>query len=296
MARLIIIGNGAWGKALYNIAIQKNFMACCILGRQDSYEIPSDDCVVLAIPSTAYSDICPKIHGLNRVIIATKGLVAGQLIHDFCQNIWGHEIQYAYLSGPNFAHEIMAQKPAACVIASQHSELITLTKQVFNLAHFRIYECDDMIGVALCGVMKNILSIGAGIIKARDLGENAHAAFLTRGIYEWSHLLQIMGGKIDTIYGLSGIGDLFLSAHSMQSRNTHFGILLGNNMPIPQAKQEINQPIEGYNACEFVFNLIKKYDIKMPITTAIYRVLYENTTIDSAINQLLNHDKIHHKS
>jgi glycerol-3-phosphate dehydrogenase (NAD(P)+) len=157
----------------------------------------------------------------------------------------------------------------------------------FTNRHFRIYLSNDITGVEVCGVVKNVLAIAAGIVDGLQLGANALSALVTRGLVEMQRLGVALGGQPATFTGLAGLGDLVLSCTDNQSRNRRFGRAIASGKNVEQATQEIGQAIEGYYNIQAVHDLAQQLKIEMPITEQVYQVVYEHKPPQAAMQALL---------
>ena len=191
------------------------------------------------------------------------------------------------LSGPSFAKEVVLGKPTAVVLSGFDKELGKRLQEELNRPAFRIYWNDDTKGVELGGALKNVIAIAVGICDGMDMGLNARSALITRGLKEMAYLGERLGAKRETFYGLSGMGDLVLTATGDLSRNRRFGIAIGSGKPVEEALKEIGT-VEGYHTVRAVYNLGKHLGLELPITETVYRVLYEHLPLEEAVKLLLN--------
>ena len=195
----------------------------------------------------------------------------------------------AVLSGPTIADELARRLPATACSASQDESLATEIQHTFsdNVPWFRVYTNTDIVGVELAGAMKNVIAIAAGIIDGAGAGDNAKAALLTRGLEEIKRLGITMGARPQTFSGLTGLGDLVTTCISPTGRNRSFGERIGKEQTIQQAQGANESVVEGIATCESVVALAKRYDVEMPITQAIYKVLFESKPVQIAIADLM---------
>lgn len=250
--------------------------------------------ILIAVPSVGFRDtllaLQPLMTQSKRIVWATKGLdlQTGELLHEVGRDVFGTECQYAVLSGPSFAREVAAGLPTAVVIASDNTDFANDLLQRFNSPFFRVYLSDDITGVEIGGVVKNVLAIAAGIVDGMHLGANARSALITRGLAEMTRLGVARGGHAETFTGLTGLGDLILTCTDNQSRNRRFGLALGSGKTITEAEKEIGQVIEGKRNAELVVGLAKKHHIEMPIAETVWEVLQGHLTVTQAVQQLLS--------
>lgn len=251
--------------------------------------------ILIVVPSHAFrstlQELKPFITKQTRIIWATKGVdpVSHHLLHEVAKEIL-NEIPVAILSGPNFAKEVANNSPTATTIASQDKNFLKDLVARFHSKNFRVYTSDDVIGVELGGAMKNVLAIAVGIVDGLNLGANARAALITRGLAEVMRLGAALGGKQETFTGLSGVGDLVLSCTDNQSRNRRFGLALGAGKSREIAENEIGQVVEGVRTAKEIFHLAQQHKIEIPICEQVYRLIYENILPQEALNNLLSRE------
>jgi len=200
-----------------------------------------------------------------------------------------HEIRLAVLSGPTIADELARKLPATACSASRNESLAKKIQHTFsdNVPWFRVYTNTDVVGVELAGAMKNVIAIAAGIIDGAKAGDNAKAALLTRGLAEIKRLGITMGARPQTFSGLTGLGDLVTTCISPTGRNRSFGERIGRGQTIEQAQGANESVVEGITTCESVIALAERYGVEMPITQAVYKVLFENKPVRTAIADLM---------
>lgn len=255
--------------------------------------------IVLAIPSNSFADIIKKIKNiiqikkLNNIILigATKGLNDNNGDPTFLDvvvaNILGRDYPYCLLSGPSFAKEVALKQPTAVVMAATDLVVAQKAADIFHNKWFRVYTGTDILGVQLCGALKNVLAFAVGCSDGFGLGSNARAAVITRGLREMLRLGMALQINQETLMGLSGLGDLVLSATDNQSRNKRFGNYIGQGLDIKSALEKVGQHVESFDNTKLVYNLAKKYNLDLPIITQAYRVLYEHLNVEDAINNLV---------
>lgn len=250
--------------------------------------------ILIVVPSIGFrhtlSLLKPVIEPHVRIICASKGLDTdtGQLLGDVALEIMGEKRLFAVLSGPSFAREVAEGKPCAVVIASQQKTFAEDLKKRFNSSIFRIYISDDVTGVEIGSVAKNVIALATGISDGMELGSNARSALITRGLAEIIRLALKLGGKMETMIGLSGLGDLILTCSDNQSRNRRFGLAIGKGKNIQEAESEIGQVVEGKRNAELVYKLARQHDIEMPICETVWEILQGKLTASAAIDKLLS--------
>ncbi len=254
--------------------------------------VKNAELTVIAVPSFAFRQTVQPLAQLKpNLVVATKGLdgQTHQLLHQVIQQELG-EVSFAFLSGPTFAKEVAQKKPSAAVIASFDAHFAKHCQTLFHTDYFRAYSHHDVIGVEICGVVKNVLAIGSGISDGMQLGANACAALLTRGVAEMRRLVTACGGEEQTLLGLAGIGDLVLTATGNLSRNRRFGLAVGRGLRADHALREVGQVVEGLDNVKQVCALAKELTIEMPIATEINKILFENLNPRDALENLLMRD------
>ena len=254
------------------------------------------DIVILTLPMDALKPVLEQtvnyIQDSCVIISTTKGVnrQSLELPCDIINNIFRKPIaeQACYLSGPSFAEELALGLPTALTIASKNRLSAMRFQHGFSQKNLRLYYSEDVIGVCVGGALKNVIAIAAGICTGLQLGRNALASLITRGLAEMSRLTQSLGGQAHTLSGLSGVGDLVLSCTDSMSRNHRLGLLLAQKYSIPQALRHIGSVVEGAKTVQAVIALAQKHKVDMPISLAVYEVLYNNMALDKAMSELLN--------
>ena len=202
---------------------------------------------------------------------------------------------FVALSGPSHAEEVGKDIPTTIVASSLDPRAAVTIQHEFSTSIFRIYTNPDLIGVEIGGALKNIIALAAGMNDGLGYGDNSKAALMTRGIYEMSKLGIVMGANPHTFNGLSGIGDLIVTCTSMHSRNRRAGILIGQGKSMEEACKEVGQVVEGVKTVKSAYKLSQLKNIEMPITNALYQVLYEGYAPNKAVYDLMtrkNKDEI----
>ncbi|RDY24920.1 NAD(P)H-dependent glycerol-3-phosphate dehydrogenase [Romboutsia maritimum] len=254
--------------------------------------------VVLAVPSQAIRSICKQIKSFIKeeqiIVDVAKGLEKGTglRLSEVCKEELPKN-PYVTLSGPSHAEEVARDIPTTVVVASQDLDIAQLVQDVFMSPKLRVYTNPDIVGVELGGALKNIIAFGAGICDGLGYGDNAKAALMTRGISEISRLGLALGANVSTFAGLSGIGDLIVTCTSMHSRNRRAGILIGQGKSLDETLKEVKMVVEGITATDVAHEVAKKLNIDMPITNAIYSVLYEGANPNEVVVELMMRNKTH---
>ena len=200
------------------------------------------------------------------------------------------EAKVGVLSGPSHAEEVSAGVPTALVIASKHQNILKKVQDTFMAENMRIYTSNDVKGVELGGALKNIIAFCSGVAVGIGLGDNSFAALITRGLKEISRLGIELGGKEESFYGLSGLGDLIVTCLSEHSRNRKAGKLIGQGMSLEDTKKEVGMVIESIDNIEVAYELGKLHNIEMPIVETVYKVLYQNLEPKEAVKKLMTRD------
>jgi len=321
---LSILGAGSWGTSLAQ-CFSRNFEKVYIWGRNKEIindinnnnrntrylpeiilnnniigvysiqeAIESSDLIIIAIPSQKIKDLTKKIkklHIKDKVFIsASKGIDIETLkpISEIIYKELSVKKENVFvLSGPSFAKEVALGLPTAITLAGEICKGKEIQK-ILNTENFRLYITEDVKGVEIGGAVKNVIAIATGISDGLNLGNNARAALITRGLYEMTKLAYIFGGKIETLYGLAGLGDLVLTATGNLSRNRKLGLLLGKGLNIEKALKEIGQVVEGIKTVKAIQKLKEKYNLELPISETVYKILYEKLCPQDAVKLLMS--------
>lgn len=328
MKKVCILGSGSWGTALA-LVLEKNGykidmwtlnqeQANYINDKRENVDylpginiphnirvttnlkevIEDSEIIVLAVPSQAIRSICKKIKEFvnsNQILVdVAKGIEndTGMRLSEICKQELPNN-KYVVLSGPSHAEEVSRNIPTTVVVSSEDLEAAQTVQDAFMNSNFRVYVNEDTIGVELGGALKNIIAFGAGICDGLGYGDNAKAALMTRGIREISRLGVAMGAKESTFSGLSGVGDLIVTCTSMHSRNRRAGILIGQGKSLEETLDEVKMVVEGITATKAAYEISKKLGVDMPITSAIYSVLYNGSNPDDIVTELMTRRKVH---
>jgi len=273
---------------LPNITLKKNITADTDL----QYVFDKGDIVIISIPTQHIRNILSKIKGKveKPVISASKGIEIEslKLISDVMLESLNIKREYIYvLSGPSFAKEVAVGLPTAITLAGE-PKMGQKIQTTLNTETFRLYFNEDIIGVQIGGAVKNVIAVATGASDGLGLGNNARAGLITRGLFEMAKVAKVFGGKPETLYGLSGMGDLVLTATGELSRNRTFGFLLGKGLSVEKALEEVGQVIEGIKTVKALKNIIDREDIELPISEVVYQVVYEQLSPSQAVKLLMN--------
>jgi len=249
--------------------------------------------ILIVVPSHGLRETLTTVRPLlgpqSRVCWATKGfeLHSGKLPHQVAAEVLGSDRPMAVLSGPTFAKEVADGLPTAMTIAANDGDFSAALAKALSGEKFRAYTSNDIIGVEVGGAVKNVLAIAAGMSDGLGFGANTRIALITRGLVEMTRLGVALGAKQETFMGLAGMGDLVLTCTDNLSRNRRMGLAIAGGMTIEEAKEEIQQVVEGVMAAEAVHEVADKLGIEMPITHEVYRILYEDASPREAVAALM---------
>lgn len=253
------------------------------------------DYLVLAVPSHVIRDVTKSLKGKIKedvvIISIAKGIEPktnkrlSKVIEDELKN------PVVILSGPSHAEEVAIKIPTTLVSTSNNMKYAEKVQELFMTPTLRVYTNEDIIGVEIGGAVKNIIALAAGISDGVGYGDNSKAALMTRGMKEISRVGMALGGKAETFFGLTGMGDLIVTCTSMHSRNRRAGILIGNGASLDEALEEVGMVVEGVKACKAFHELNKEIGVSMPITDALYDVLFEGKNPREVVNELMLREK-----
>ena len=256
------------------------------------------DIALFVVPSRTLRDNArtyAQFIGPNSVVVtATKGLEAGttnrmsQVLEEELKA--GRKYGICALSGPNLANEIAAGKPSSTVVASSDESAAYRAQSIINSSVFRVYTSDDIVGVELCGALKNIIALGAGITDGLALGDNAKAVFITRGLTEITRLGVAAGATPATFAGLAGLGDLVATCSSTLSRNHYVGEQLALGRSLKEIRDTMQNVAEGVDTTRAALSMAEGLGVEMPITRATYDVLFGGVSVTDAMAKLMGRD------
>lgn len=254
------------------------------------------DLLVFAVPSTATRETAEKINNLvpdgQRIVLVSKGIEENTLFtqEDIVKDVLpGSDV--AVLSGPSHAEEVIAEMPTVVVSGARNKDTAVFVQSVFMNSSFRVYISSDVLGIELGGSLKNVIALAAGMSDGLGFGDNAKAALITRGVHEMTSLAVKMGGKVDTLNGLTGIGDLIVTCESRHSRNRKCGMLIGQGMSTNDAVKEVQMVVEGIYSAKAALGLGKKYEVDLPIVEAVNQVLFEDYPVKDAVIDLMTRER-----
>jgi glycerol-3-phosphate dehydrogenase (NAD(P)+) len=319
MKKITVIGFGSWGTALaallsrngHEVTLWSKFPTggsrVCpffkgfilpddIKLTENAEEAADADVYVLAVPSVAVREavetFLPYYRQGQLIVNGGKGF------EEYTLKRLSEVIAEAapmcsvgVLTGPTHAEELLAGIPSAAVAAGCSAESAMCVQDIFMNSAFRVYVNDDLTGVEIGGALKNVIALAAGCSDGLGYGDNTKAALMTRGIAEIARLGMAMGAKGETFMGLAGIGDLIVTCTSMHSRNRRAGILIGQGKSLETALKEVQMVVEGVVTAKAAYGLAKRYNVEMPISTEMYRILFEGKAVAVAVDDLMGRGK-----
>ncbi len=320
---ITILGDGGWGTTLaihlahkgYNVKlwgpfpdyiryldryrINKKFLPGIKIPRSIQFSselavsLKNSDLAILALPSKFALKLIQQLKTLDLskeiFLSVIKGIeenslkTISQIITEECGRV-----PLAVLSGPTIAMEVAQGLPSTAVIAAKDIKLAKTLQTVFNSPTFRIYTNTDVIGVEMGGSIKNVIAIACGVCDGLGFGSNTKAAVLTRGLAEMTRLGTAMGARPQTFFGLSGLGDLVTTCISPRSRNRSVGEKLGQGKSIQHITRNMDMVAEGISTVKALFKLAQQFRVEMPITNAVYRIIYKGQKSHQAVTDLMN--------
>ena len=324
--RVGILGAGTWGVTLARLLFRKGYsvtvwsaipeeVACLTETRvhknlkemriPDGIVFTCDiesaccgmDIVVFAVPSvfmrSTAEKAAPFLTREQVVVSVAKGFEKDTLetMSGILAETIGNPSRIAALSGPTHAEEVAVDLPTVIVSASSDASCALFVQELFSAETLRVYTNDDILGVELCGAIKNIIALAAGIAEGLGYGDNTKAALITRGIAEMARLGNAMGCKQTTFMGLAGIGDLVVTATSRHSRNNRAGYLIGKGMTAAEATKEVGMVVEGLNALEGAVRLAERCGVEMPIISAVDEIVNRSADPKETVYRLMNREK-----
>ena len=254
--------------------------------------------LLFAVPSpfvrTTARKAAPYIKDDQIIVDVAKGIEADtlftmtQIIADEVKN---PAVKLVALSGPTHAEEVAKDLPTTIVSACEDLTVAKRVQEIFGNTCMRVYTNDDVLGVELCGAMKNIIALASGVALGLGYGDNTKAALITRGMAEITRLGEAMGCKLQTFMGLAGIGDLIVTATSVHSRNNRCGLLLGQGVAPQEAVKQVGMVVEGINALPAAMKLAETYQVEMPLAMAVNAVVNEGADPKEAVAKLMARDQ-----
>lgn len=325
MSKIAVVGAGSWGTALaivlgkkgYPVALwareaeavanlnrdreNLKYLKGCpipesVVATNDLEDaIAGSGAVVLAVPSHAVREVTrqcrPFIEDSMYIVNTAKGFELETLkyLTTAIEEELGQGLKdnIVVLSGPSHAEEAGRGMPTVVVSTAKKRKAAEYVQDIFMSDFFRVYTTPDLLGVQLAGALKNVIALATGISDGLGFGDNTKAALMTRGIAEITRLGVKMGADVKTFAGLAGIGDLIVTCTSMHSRNRRAGIQIGEGKRLEEVLQNMGMVVEGVRTTKAAMVLAEKYEVEMPITTSVYRVLFEDLNPDQAVKALM---------
>lgn len=255
----------------------------------------NSEIIIFAVPSKAVRVVASNLKKYNirtKIIVSVvKGLenkTFKRMSEVIAEGMGIQEKNIYVLSGPSHAEEVAKEIPTSVVVAGDNNKQLEILQKMFANTYFRVYTSHDKTGVEIGGAIKNIIAIASGICDGLGLGDNTKAALMTRSLAEIIRFgKKFKKSNEATFYGLSGLGDLIVTCMSKHSRNRHVGELIGKGEKLSDILNNMNMVAEGVFAVKAVYDMSKKYNIDMPITSEVYKVLYKNKRPDSAVKDLM---------
>jgi glycerol-3-phosphate dehydrogenase (NAD(P)+) len=320
---LAILGAGSWGTALAALAA-RNGLAATLWGRDEAIAAAIDgahenprylpgihlpgtlrattdlatavagcDWVLVVVPSHAFTEtlhaLRPLLPAGAGVAWATKGFEpgSGRFLHEVAEDVLGPGVPLAVVTGPSFAKEVALGLPTAVTVHGADPGFAQAVADALHGAAFRAYTGNDMVGAELGGAMKNVLAVATGVSDGMELGFNARAGLITRGLNEMLRLAAAIGARPETLMGLAGLGDLVLTCTGDLSRNRRLGLALGRGQPMEEAIRQIGQVVESVQTADEVMRLAGRHGIDLPISAGVQAVLHGDITPVDGLRQLL---------
>lgn len=317
MYEICVYGAGSWGSVIANLLAKKRLNVCLCardeklveilratykndkylkdihLSKNLTFDTPKNAHIgIFAIPVKYLRDFIKRFSiDVDIALSLSKGIEDETFLTPsgiLSQTIGIKKEQFAVLSGPNFALEVALELPTASVIASCNKQLVKQLQDMFNTHYFRVYTSSDYLGVEYLGALKNVLAIACGISDGLNLGQNARAALITRGIAEVSRIYKFFGGKAKTMLSLAGIGDIVLTTTGNLSRNRELGVKLAQGLSLDVVLNQLRGIPEGLNTVMAVFKYAKKYSIETPIINELYSIIIHKKDPFKSISTLMN--------
>jgi glycerol-3-phosphate dehydrogenase (NAD(P)+) len=322
-----VLGAGSWGTALAALIARHEYStvlwgrdaaAAAAIERQhenprylpgiplpDSLRATTDlsealngcDLVLVVVPSHAFAETLHQLAPLRPahagVSWATKGFEpgSGRFLHEVAGELLPADVPLAVVTGPSFAKEVAAGLPTALTVHSDHDVFAQQVADVLHGPAFRAYTGSDMLGAELGGAMKNVLAVATGVADGMNLGLNARAGLITRGLNEMLRLNVAIGGKAETLMGLAGLGDLVLTCTGDLSRNRRLGLALGRGQSIDDAVREIGQVVESIQTAEEVMRQAERHGVELPISSTVRDVLKGEITPAEGLKRLMSREQ-----
>ena len=327
VSKVAVLGAGSWGTALASL-LARNGLHTTIWGRNEAQikninnlhentrylpgivlpenlkastnladTVSDADLILVVTPSHAFNEtllaLAPFCKEGVGVAWATKGFEpgSGRFLHEVAEELLGKDIPLAVVTGPSFAKEVALGLPTAVTVHSDNSEFAQMLAEALHGPSFRAYTGNDMMGAELGGAMKNVLAVATGVADGMELGLNARAGLITRGLNEMLRLNHALGGRAETLMGLAGLGDLVLTSTGDLSRNRRLGLALGKGQSIEEAVAAIGQVVESIQTCDEVMRLANRFEMDLPISDLVNKVLHQEITPQEGLKIILSREQ-----
>ena len=325
ISKIGVIGAGSWGTTLANLLAEKGYGVDLWVREEEVYNqikeervnrvflpdrilvpqlspvrtyeeaLSEKELILMVVPSHFFRGVLTQLEPYLKpgmaVMAATKGIETDTLMtmSQVAESVLTKEYaeHFAYLAGPSFAREVSSKHPTAVTIACQDIGQAEAFQRLFNTGFFRVYISQDLIGIQLCGALKNVIAIAAGAADGLNFGHNARAALITRGLAEITRLGVALGANPMTFAGLAGMGDLVLTCTGDLSRNRTVGLKIGRGMKLKEITSSMNMVAEGVKTTLSAYQLAKKMGVEMPITHQVYDILYQGKDPKEAVKELM---------
>ncbi len=267
----VVVGGGAWGTAFAKLLRERGHdVTVALRATIDDAPYEQADVVVMAVPSSSFREALGHVRGNAPVLSLVKGLdpESGERLSTLVR-----DRPVAVLSGPNMAEEVAEGLPGAAVIAADDEALTQHLQEAVTSTAFRVYTNTDLIGVELCAAAKNVIALAAGAVDGLELGDNAKAAIITRGLSEMARLGEAAGAEQETFSGLAGLGDLVVTCWHPSGRNRRAGAMIARGASPDDAKAEIGQVVEGLTTAPVLRDLSHRLGVELPIAEGVCAVL-----------------------
>lgn len=293
---ILVLGAGAWGRALGRV-LENNGIEVRLWDKASAHPsletaLSNVQDILVVVPSHAFAsalgELKPLLTSSHRIIWATKGLEPGTacFLHEVVARELGNTRTCAVLSGPSFAKEVTLGLPTAVMVASRDPAFAAVVASQFRQDGFLVETSDDIIGVQLGGVVKNVLAVAVGLSDGVQFGANARAALMTRGLAEMMRLGVVLGARPETLMGLAGCGDIILTCTDNESRNRRFGLALAEGLTVTEAAKRVGQVVEAVYNVEQLCQLAKVCQVDLPIAEQVFRVIKHEIAPRDAIVEL----------
>lgn len=324
--KIVVLGSGSWGTALANVLTDNN-EDVIVWGRSEEEVddinnnhhnsryfdelineklkattnfnvVKSADIILIATPSNTIESICKMINDTitKRVIVINVAKGFDINTHETLSNLIKNTIDddkleaIVSLIGPSHGEEVIKRLLTSVNSVSENEEASKIIQSLFSNSYFRVYTNNDVIGCEMGVALKNVIAIASGILEGLGQGVNARSALITRGLVEITRYATYFGAKKETFLGLCGVGDLIVTCTSRYSRNFEAGYIIGKDNSANNFLKNNTKTVEGINACKIAYDVSKKYNISMPITNEVYKILFEDKRPSDAIEELMNRD------